>query len=101
MDEPVIPMATPRRDELGRITYVGEDGRRYAVEASPLSAGAWEGADPGDTTHIDVFRQMEDLARRWLRSSLPPNLRREDAVALLLASLERSLRGPDDPAGPV
>lgn len=97
MDEPVIPMATPRRDELGRITYVGEDGRRYAVEASPLIPAAGDGSDPGGMSDLDVFRQMEDLARRWLSSSLPPNLRREDAVALLLASLERSLRNPEGP----
>lgn len=93
-------MATPRRDEHGRITYVGEDGRRYAVEASPLFPGAGDGSDPVDMSDLDVFRQMEDLARRWLQSSLPPNLRREDAVSLLLSALERSLRNPDGPGTP-
>jgi hypothetical protein len=99
MDEPVIPMATPRRDERGRITYVGEDGRRYAVEVSPAVPTTHDGIEAGgeDDIDVDVFRQMEDLARRWLRSALPPNLRREDAVTLLLSSLERSLRNPDEP----
>ncbi len=92
-------MATPRRDEHGRITYVGEDGRRYAVEEASFLQGACgeEGAAAVDN---DVFRQMEDLARRWLSSSLPPNLRREDAVSLLLSALERSLRNPDGPGTP-
>ncbi len=100
MDEPVIPMATPRRDEKGRITYVGEDGRRYAVEDEPFVRDACDEDDAAAEIDSDVFRQMEDLAHRWLRSALPPNLRREDAVSLLLSSLERSLRSPDDPASP-
>lgn len=101
VDEPVIPMATPRRDELGRIIYVGEDGRRYAVEAAPASAdGGSGGSLEGRDDAIELVREMEELARRWLATGLPPHLRREDAVALLLACLERALRNPDEPGHP-
>jgi hypothetical protein len=34
-DSPITPHATPRHDAQGRLTYVGEDGRRYVVGAPP------------------------------------------------------------------
>jgi hypothetical protein len=34
-DEPITPHATPLRDAAGRLTYIGEDGRRYVVAAPP------------------------------------------------------------------
>ncbi|MEB3170648.1 MAG: hypothetical protein VKK43_04685 [Synechococcaceae cyanobacterium] len=34
-DAPVTPHATPRRDAEGRLTYIGEDGRRYIVAPPP------------------------------------------------------------------
>jgi pseudouridine-5'-monophosphatase len=40
-DEPITPHAAPLRDGEGRLTYIGEDGRRYIVAAAPLGqAGA-------------------------------------------------------------
>jgi hypothetical protein len=64
MDEPVIPMATPRRGEKGRIAYVGEDGRRYAVEDEPFVQDACDEDDAAAEVDIDNFLQMEDLACR-------------------------------------
>lgn len=32
---PITPHAAPRLDAQGRITYIGEDGRRYVVAAPP------------------------------------------------------------------
>lgn len=37
-DTPVIPHATPLRDAQGRLTYIGEDGRRYIVAPPPSDA---------------------------------------------------------------
>jgi hypothetical protein len=34
-DAPITPHATPRLDDEGRLTYVGEDGRRYVVAVPP------------------------------------------------------------------
>lgn len=40
-DEPITPHAAPLLDGEGRLTYIGEDGRRYIVAAAPLGqAGA-------------------------------------------------------------
>ena len=35
-DEPITPHAAPQLDGEGRLTYIGEDGRRYIVAAAPL-----------------------------------------------------------------
>jgi hypothetical protein len=32
---PITPHATPTIDALGRITYIGDDGRRYVVADPP------------------------------------------------------------------
>lgn len=37
-DAPVIPHAAPLRDAQGRLTYIGEDGRRYIVAPPPPGA---------------------------------------------------------------
>lgn len=37
---PITPHATPVVDPNGRITYLGEDGRRYVVGDAPSSDGA-------------------------------------------------------------
>jgi pseudouridine-5'-monophosphatase len=39
-DPPITPHAAPLRDGQGRLTYIGEDGRRYIVAAPP-------GGEPG------------------------------------------------------
>lgn len=34
-DVPITPYAPPRLDAQGRLTYLGEDGRRYVVASPP------------------------------------------------------------------
>ena len=34
-DEPITPHAAPQLDGEGRLTYIGEDGRRYIVAPPP------------------------------------------------------------------
>jgi hypothetical protein len=43
-DTPMTPHATPLRDAQGRLTYIGEDGRRYVV-APPAADGPPEQDD--------------------------------------------------------
>jgi hypothetical protein len=44
-DPAVIPFTAPIHDDLGRLTYLGSDGRRYVVADPPLQDGA---QDPDD-----------------------------------------------------
>jgi hypothetical protein len=44
-DPAVIPFTAPIHDHLGRLTYLGSDGRRYVVADPPPGNGA---QDPDD-----------------------------------------------------
>jgi hypothetical protein len=96
-DHPVTPLTGPTLDAEGRLTYIGEDGRRYVVvegveldaEGSARVMEALQAAGP-------IFQEIEALCHSWLeRVSLAP-LQREEAIALLLATLETVLEVADD-----
>jgi hypothetical protein len=96
-DHPVTPLTGPTLDAEGRLTYIGEDGRRYVVvegveldaEGSARVMEALQAAGP-------IFQEIEALCHSWLeRVSLAP-LQREEAIALLLATLETVLEVAED-----
>jgi hypothetical protein len=96
-DHPVTPLTGPTLDAEGRLTYIGEDGRRYVVvdgveldaEGSARVMEALQSAGP-------LFQEIEALCHGWLEClSLAP-LQREEAIALLLATLETVLEVAED-----
>ena len=91
-EEPITPSAGPTLDAQGRLTYIGEDGQRYVVfdaleldhQASMRVANARRDAGL-------LMDQIESLARRWMDQVSAEALSREDALDLLLATLETDL----------
>ena len=95
-DEPVTPHAVPIFDAEGRLTYIGDDGRRYVVADLPES----------DEQAVDrvmerlrggqsLFTQIEQLSSQWLDHVSGPELSRLSALSLLLTTLETSLSGTE------
>jgi hypothetical protein len=93
MDEqPITPHAGPIWDAQGRLTYIGDDGRRYVVgpmpEADEQSVDAvMERLASGNA----LFSEIELLARRWLEQVSGAELDPRAALALLLTTLETAL----------
>ena len=96
---PVTPHATPILDAAGRLTYVGDDGRRYVV-------GFPEDADEQAVERVMqalrrggvLFQEIEALCRRWLTAVSGEDLDPRSALALLLTTLETALEEGDDAA---
>ena len=95
--QPITPLTGPVFDADGRLTYMGVDGRRYVVE---------EGAelDEQEAAQVievlqqagGVFEQIEADCRRWLDIVQASPLNNEEALTLLLATLETLLEEKDD-----
>ncbi len=91
-EEPITPGAGPTLDAEGRLTYIGEDGQRYVVldalevdhETSSRVADALRDAGL-------LLDQIESLAQRWMDQVSAESLSRDDALDLLLATLETFL----------
>jgi hypothetical protein len=96
-DHPVTPLTGPTLDAEGRLTYIGEDGRRYVVvdgveldaEGSARVMEALQSAGP-------LFQEIEALCHGWLERVSRAPLQRQEAIALLLATLETVLEVADD-----
>ena len=96
-DDPVTPLTGPTLDAEGHLTYVGEDGRRYVVvdgveldaEGSAQVMEALQAAGP-------LFQEIEALCHGWLDLVADSPLLREEAMALLLATLETVLEASAD-----
>jgi hypothetical protein len=90
--DPVTPQAGPTLDGEGRISYVGEDGRRYVVDLPPE-------ADEASVERVmamlrngsEVFRRIEELCHRWIGSVSGEELQPHAALVLLLTTLETAL----------
>ena len=99
-EEPVTPITGPILDMEGRLTYLGEDGQRYVVldslkldqDTSLRVAEVLRAAQP-------LFHQIEILCQRWMEQVSANNLAREEAIALLLATLETVLDEDASPSG--
>ena len=91
-DAPVTPHAAPIVDGQGRLTYVGDDGRRYVVGLPPeLDEQSVERLMEALRGGVGLFQQIEQLSRRWLRAVRGPELDGPAALALLLTTLETAL----------
>ena len=91
-DDPITPITGPKIDVEGRLTYMGEDGRRYVVKdgderdetSSAAVMEALRSAGP-------LFEEIETLCQGWVDEVSDAALTRAEAVALLLATLETLL----------
>ena len=100
-DDPVTPHATPILDDQGRLTYVGDDGRRYVIGLPPeLDEQSVERLMQALRGGVGLFQQIEQLSRRWLQVVSGPELDWPAALALLLTTLETALEDDLEPGPP-
>jgi len=96
--QPITPLTGPVFDAEGRLTYMGVDGRRYVV----VEAGDLDADDAAEVMEAlkragPVFEAIEHSCRTWLQELRASPLSEEEALALLLATLETVL---DPGSGP-
>ena len=92
-EQPVTPHAAPMLDEEGRLTYIGNDVRRYVVLGFPHDV------DDATTERVmeslrggsDLFNRIEGLCQTWLAQVSSEDLPEHEALVLLLTTLETSL----------
>ncbi len=105
-DEPITPHATPILDEQGRLTYVGDDGRRYVVGLSPeLDEQSVERVMAALRQGGELFQEIEALCWRWIQvvsRANPAEFDARAALVLLLTTLETALEDglDNDPQAP-
>ena len=91
-EQPVTPHATPIVDEQGRLTYVGDDGRRYVVGLSPeLDEQSVERVMAALRQGGGLFQEIETLCHRWIAAVSGGELEPRAALVLLLTTLETAL----------
>jgi hypothetical protein len=89
---PVTPHATPIIDEEGRLTYVGDDGRRYVVGLSAeLDEQSVERVMAALRQGSGLFQQIETLCHGWIAAVSGGELEPRAALVLLLTTLETAL----------
>ncbi|MGL6133705.1 MAG: hypothetical protein ACRC1L_05905 [Prochlorococcaceae cyanobacterium] len=91
-DELVTPHAAPIVDGAGRLSYVGDDGRRYVVGLPPeVDELGLERVMASLSHGGPLFDQILALCHRWIGSVNSPDLEARAALALLLTTLETAL----------
>ncbi|MEB3241866.1 MAG: hypothetical protein VKJ31_07485 [Synechococcus sp.] len=95
--QPVTPLTGPVFDAEGRLTYVGVDGRRYVV----VDGAELDEQEAAQVLEVlqkagGVFDDIELRCRHWLEMVKASPLNHEEALALLLATLETLLELKDD-----
>lgn len=95
--QPITPLTGPVFDADGRLTYMGVDGRRYVV----VEGAEFDEQEASQVIEVlqqagGVFEQIEADCRRWLDIVQTSPLNNEEALALLLATLETLLEEKDD-----
>ena len=95
--QPITPVTGPVFDANGRLTYMGVDGRRYVVD----EGAEFDEQEAAQVIEVlqqagGVFEQIEADCRRWLDIVQASPLNNEEALALLLATLETLLEEKDD-----
>ena len=79
-------------DAEGRLTYVGNDGRRYVVGLSPeLDEESVERVMAALRQGSSLFQQIEALCHRWIAAVGGGELGPRSALVLLLTTLETAL----------
>ncbi|WP_413744099.1 hypothetical protein [Synechococcus sp. MIT S9451] len=104
MDEqqPITPLTGPVFDDEGRLTYMGVDGRRYVV----VDGVDFDEQDAAKVMKVlqlagGVFEEIEQHCHHWLQMVEDSPLSEEEALSLLLATLETVLeRKHDDQQDP-
>ena len=99
-EQPITPHAGPTLDSEGRLTYVGDDGRRYLVGLPPETDGEGIEQVMGDLRKgHDLLQRIEALCQQWMETVQSRDLDRRAALVLLLTTLETSLDDtePDSP----
>ena len=101
MDDPsVTPITAPKLDDAGYLTYLGEDGQCYRVldrlevdhEASQRVSAALQATGP-------LFDQIEALCHDWIQRVAMDAMDRDEAVGMLLSTLESVLHADDEEMG--
>lgn len=101
MDDPsVTPITAPKLDDTGHLTYLGNDGQRYRVldrleidqDASQRVSDALQATGP-------LLDQIEALCRDWISRVAEGAMDRDEAVAMLLSTLESVLHADDEKSG--
>ena len=101
MDEPsVTPLTAPKLDDAGHLTYLGNDGRFYRVldrleidlDASQRVSDVLQATGP-------LFDQIEALCHDWINRVAEGAMERDEAVAMLLSTLESVLHADDEESG--
>ena len=91
-DTPITPHAAPIVDEAGRLTYVGDAGRRDVVglpqEEDELGL---ERVKASISRAGPLFDQILALCHRWIATVNSSDLEARAALALLLTTLETAL----------
>ena len=104
-DRTVAPISAPKLDDQGHLTYLGEDGQRYRVLDHPeIDQAASQRVCDALQASGPLFQQIEALCHDWIRRVSVDAMDREEAVALLLATLETVLQVDQcesDGAGPL
>jgi hypothetical protein len=91
-DQPITPHAGPTLDGEGRLTYIGDDGRRYVVGLPPETNEAGLERVMGDLQDGNsLFGEIEALCQRWIETVHSRDLDRRAALELLLTTLETTL----------
>lgn len=105
-EKPVTPHAAPMLDEEGRLTYIGNDGRRYVVLGFPpdIDDATTERVMESLRGSSGLFNRIERLCQSWLAQVSSQDLPEHEALVLLLTTLETSLEDAldepdDDPDG--
>ena len=95
--QPVTPLTGPVFDAEGRLTYMGVDGRRYVV-VDGVDVDEHEAAQVMEVLQQsgEVFDDIELRCRHWLEMVEASPLNHEEALALLLATLETLLEAKGD-----
>jgi hypothetical protein len=89
---PVTPHATPIRDHEGRLSYVGDDGRRYVVGLPPdIDEQVVEAVMQALRRGGGLFQEIERLCRRWIDTVSGAEIDGRSALALLITTLETAL----------
>lgn len=100
-EEPITPHAGPVFDEHGRLTYVGDDGRRYVVGLpADIDEATAERVMALLRQGSDLFQHIEQLCHRWIGRVSNADLNDREALVLLLTTLETALEEAyPDPEG--
>ena len=101
MDDPsVTPITAPKLDDTGHLTYLGNDGQRYRVlDRLEIDQDASQRVSDVLQATGSLFDQIEALCHDWINRVAEGAMERDEAVAMLLSTLESVLHADDEEGG--